>query len=149
VREINSSFLQRYPSLNASEISAELIRINNISSNKTEAEKGIFEVSSLILEGDANIKKNIQEEINKLKIAVDKLRFQGQQVGEMNLRVFDLQNRLDTFTPSEIITQSTVPITSELNATFYLVLGAFSGLLAGLAIVFGKEWWSKNKETIF
>jgi len=148
VSEINSSFSQKYPSLNAFEISAELIRVSNSSSDKAEAEKGIFDVSSSILDGDGSIKKNIQEEINKLKIAVDKLRFQGQQAGEMNLRMFDLQDRLDTFTPSEIITQSTAVVAKGTGFTFYLVLGGFSGFLAGLAIVFSKEWWNKNRKKI-
>jgi hypothetical protein len=147
--EINYSFSKKYPSLNATVISGSMVRVTNSSADKEEAEGGISDVFSEISLRDDNFKSQVQTEIDQLKKNINSLRISGQQTSAMDLRLFDMQNELNAFAPYEIIIQPTIFSKGILNPAFFLVLGGFSGFLIGLAGVFGKEWWNKNKKIIF
>jgi LPS O-antigen subunit length determinant protein (WzzB/FepE family) len=145
--EINYSFSQKYPSLNATFVSEGLVKINNYSAEKDLAEKGILDVISTVLPEETDSKSVIQAQINKLKIDMAKLSSEGQQVAEIDLRIFDLQNKLDGLKPTKIIQQPTV-LKKRLNPVFSISLGGILGFFLGLVFISAKEWWDKNKENI-
>ena len=148
--EINYSFTQKYPSLRATPVSDGsdgLIRIYNYSNKKEEAEESVSGVASIILSEDNSNKDRIQTQINKLKIDMNGLKLEGQQTADIDLKLLDLQNKLDSLVPTKIIQQSTA-YKGIFNPFLDLLLGGILGLFVGLVVVSIKDWWEKNKKNI-
>jgi hypothetical protein len=145
---INSSLPQKYHSLRAVATTGGLVRISNSSAGRTEAEKGVLEAVSMILSQSADFQQRNQAEIIQLKTSRDSLKLQGQQVADIELRIFDLQNELDNITPSSVIEGPATAQKFFMNPVIVLVIGAVLGVLAGLFFVFWGEWWAKNKKNI-
>lgn len=147
--EINSSFIQKYPLLTAISPANGLVKINNYSADKNEAQKGVLDVVTTTLSQDSNFNDKIQAQLKQLQATKNTLKAEGQQVVNIELKLFDLQNQLNNFVPSKIVEPPMVFSEKKSNPVFYVIIGGLFGFFMGLIFVAVKEWWEKNKKYVW
>lgn len=89
-------------------------------------------------------KNNLEKIIEKLKKDIGFLILKNQQIAEIQLKIYNIQNQIETFQSTQIISKPTV-LEKKPNLILNLISGSVVGLFLGLIFVFGKEWWDKNK----
>jgi hypothetical protein len=142
-------FSRENPFLEINPISDGIISIKNYSTDKNESKKGILDIVLKMTMKSEDIKNGINSEIKQLKDMKDKLNLQGQQATDISLRIFDLQKKLNSFLPTDVIQQPTVtPLKKGLGTVLNLIVGAVLGVFVGIVIVFLREWWMENKKYI-
>jgi uncharacterized protein involved in exopolysaccharide biosynthesis len=123
-----------------------IINVNIISKNKKDAANNASSLTSTILLEQEDLlksyKNGINQRITKMEQTMSKFIAIGQQVAEIQVRDFDLQNQLDDIIPSSLLSrQDTL---NNKNIIFSLIVGAVLGIFIGILAVFTKEWWKKN-----
>jgi len=141
-----SLFRQKYPSLSLVSVSEGVIQIKDYSPDKTEAERNVLDIVSLILLEDNNIKINIESDIEQLKKSRDDLMRYGQQVASLELEIFARQKDLRNLKPPRMIENPSVAIQEKLPPIFILLIGGLLGIFISVMAIGAKEWWNKNKK---
>ena len=151
IEEIKNDVYGNYPGMKVSNpLNTNLIKIELTFKNPKDLEitrKNFEDLTQAILidhnDKINSYKNNLEKIIGKLKNDIGSLILKNQQIVEIQLRVYSLQNQIDTFQPTKIITNPTVS-EKKPNLALNLISGGILGLFLGLIFVFGKEWWEKR-----
>lgn len=149
VEKINSDVYGRYPGIAVERPeNTNLVKIKISSEDSKEIQESLEKLNKTILADHTdkiNLKKsNLEKRIKDLEEDIEFLIPWGQQIADLKLEIYQLQQQLETFQPTEIIQE---PIVSEKkpNLILNLILGGVLGIFIGIILASGKEWWEKNK----
>ena len=145
--QVDYSFTVKYPKMTADVVSLGILKITDRSAIREEAIKNVLEASVTIVQQDEEYKKSVQSSITRLQAISDALKAQGQQTGSIDLRIFDMQERLNGLASSKL--SGDVKVSEDgLNYILVFVIGIILGILTGLVYAGLSEWVKKNKKKL-
>ena len=145
--QVDYSFTVKYPKMTADVVSLGILKITDRSAIREEAIKNVLEASVTIIQQDEEYKKSVQSSITRLQAISDALKAQGQQTGSIDLRIFDMQERLNGLASSKL--SGDVKVSEDgLNYILVFVIGIILGILTGLVYAGLSEWVKKNKKKL-
>ena len=145
--QVDYSFTVKYPKMTADVVSLGILKITDRSAIREEAIKNVLEASVTIVQQDEEYKKSVQSSITRLQAVSDGLKAQGQQTGSIDLRIFDMQERLNGLASSKL--SGDVKVSEDgLNYILVFVIGIILGVLTGLVYAGLSEWVKKNKKKL-
>ena len=142
--EVKYSFSKKYPGMSAVELAGGFVQITDSASTKEEVVKNILEAELIIVKRDDDYRKSIQSNVDELKAMSESLRLKGQQIASIDLRIFDLQNQLDSIVSTQV-TQDVKATQGWLNPVVEIIVGFLLGLILGLIYIGFQVWMDKNK----
>jgi len=125
-----------------------IIEVRVTSRNQEKAKGYASDLVSAILSEQEDLLKSYEKQINqgivRAEQAMGKFTSMNQQTAEIQLMGLDLRNQLEDTIPPSLISGPDTSYKKQ-SIVFTLIIGAFLGFFIGLVLVFGKEWWNKNK----
>ncbi len=166
VGKIKNNFYGTYPEISEVENpnNTNLVKIEVSTNNPEKTKKILQEVNQAVLTAhnqELENKKSLVEErkifyekkIENLNKDISFLLTKGQQIGDLKLEIYflqekidNLQNQINGFEPTKAIKEPSIEKKAPSCLSF--VFGGVLGLFLGVVLAFFKEWWDKNKYKI-
>jgi len=166
VGKIKSNFYGTYSEIVEVENpkSTNLVKIEVSTDNTEKSQKILEEINSAILTAHNQKLENkkslieqrkdfYEKKIEDLNKDISFLLTKGQQIGDLKMGIYslqekidNLQNQIENFEPTKIIKEPSIRKKGPSYLSF--IFGGVLGLFLGLVLAFFKEWWDKNKYKI-
>ena len=164
--KINAGLYSNSLAITATHLGTSLVSLKTSSQNQ-EKTKTILSgsVNKILLEHDRILKtykNDVSKKIADLEYSINKFISVGQQAAALAIAAFNSKDDLANASPTKTVKE---PVTSVLKLAshsdsvspgrqslksilFMVIAGAIAGVIIGLTISFGREWWDKNKANI-
>jgi hypothetical protein len=154
VGEINSGIYGVYPGVEAVSLDGiSLVEIQIESKNPGADRAALGKINSSIIEKHNNQlnseKAEVEKYIEKLQKDMNFLMSNNQQIMALYIKSFDLQAQLERNPSStEVMQKPTSVLKKKPSLPIAVILGGALGFILGIFLVFGIEWWQKNKSKL-
>jgi hypothetical protein len=153
VEEINSGAYGSYAGMEVANPSTNFVTIEIKSKNPERDKAALEKITTSIIEKHNDKlnseKAEMEKYIEKLQRDTNLLMSESQQIAALYIKSFDLQNQLEKNPPpTEVIQKPTSVPKKKLSLPVAVILGGALGFIVGIFLVFGTEWWQKNKSKL-
>jgi len=155
VEKINVLSLDNLLKLSASNPdNTNIIKIVLSTKDEKSAYSSLEKISNNILQSHNkkidDLKNNLSPDINEIKKDISYLLNRGQDIVQLQLRLYNLQdteNNFENYYNQTIVLQKNF-FQKKVNLTINLVFGGMLGLFLGLVFVFSKEYFLKRRQNV-
>jgi len=151
--EINAGFFGDYPGIEATNIlGVGLVKVETVSKDPDRARKNLENINKSILEKESQEiavkKKYLKSAIERLDKKIKFLLYKNNEVAPLELKIFGIQKQIDNMHLTKIIKKPVIISEGKANLIFNLICGGLLGLFLGVFLVFGINWWEKNRKEL-
>lgn len=126
-----------------------LVKIIISSNNPDKAKENVNTITHAILvDHEAKLdsyQSSIKQTIESVKKDKDYFLNRNQDAASLQVKIYDLQEKLENYKPSKILNESASLIQKKKTIGYYISFGFFAGAFLGLVAAIIKKLWVKQK----